>query len=271
VGDDENNVLSTSIHNPPGVDMSDQPGDEALWERATNEAIANLRDETQNAGVDLLASIPERVFGGDDENLPTYVMDANGNLKQSMTPEELEAIIEGDPVYVTDGEGSATPVAEPKPQLVLDADQQLMAARWLTYLGQNPATPVEEHEMLTAASDDVVLRDYLVVSLLFGWLGDEIDGGTDTNDRVTAAAALEETLGRCANDSPEKSACQAMLFTAHLAEQLGHNGHDYMKALQWMTEEDVQMLVEASGHASPEMSTYIVTLLQSVAVTKVAS
>lgn len=250
--------------------MSEDPND------VTSTSLGNDLQpiEDVNAAIEALLKENGIEVTGTDESLRIA----------DLTEEQLDAIVDSPDPHAADDltgqllgadaveEQAATPVAEPKRQLVLDPAQQVMVSRWITHLNHQPATPVEEHELLTAVSTDVTLRDYVLVGLLHDWLSDEIDGVGPAGFGVQVATeALEETLGRCANDSPEKSACQAMLFTARLGEQMQRSNHDYMKALSWMSEDDVQMLVDASTHATPEMAEYISVLVQSVAVTKVTS
>lgn len=280
MSNDDNDVQSTSLGTQSDVEAFDVEHAAELEELRRRFGGDDERypviDERGNAGADLLASVPERVFGDDEASgvAPAPLTDEEAAVFDAAFDQELARLRESG---FTDADDEAEEVLdldvvtpEPKPQIQLDAQQQVMVSRWVAYANRQPATPVEEHELLTAVSEDVVLRDYLIVSVLHDWLSDRIDNVPSTFSGKTALSeALEETLGRCANDSPEKSACQVMLFTARLAEQMPRSGQDFMKALSWMSEDDVAMLVEAGSFASPELSEYINVLVQSVAVTKV--
>jgi len=193
--------------------------------------------------------------------------DANEQTGGLITPEEARTSLGFGPsdeeIVATQEEWVATP------EIVLDTEGIARVSDWHQYFAGTPMTPVAEHEMLEAVSNDGNVRDYLATEMMYGWLGQKIGGVTPVTPARPYAEALEETLGRCPNASPERAACESLLFLARLGERMS-TGLGYMEALSSMPEDDIKMVVEASTYASEETSLLISVVLQSVAVTKVS-
>jgi hypothetical protein len=210
---------------------------------------------------------PQCPQGGEHEvDLEQHAAQADANQQTGgLSPATLVAMGGG----ASDEEIVATQEEwAPNPEIVLDADALAKISDWHQYFAGTPMTPVAEHEMLEAVSNEGTVRDYLVTELMYGWLGSKIDGVTPGTAPRARSMALAETLGRCPNASPERAACESLLFVARLGEHM-ENGLDFMEALGHMSEDDVKMLVEASGYASEETNLLISVVLQSIAVTKV--